>query len=862
MNLAIQRHPAEPARRGACMPLMRYASPENTLGGLRLQHPGVILVHRVPTLHSRSPWILAFCLLAWLLPGLCNAQARLPLTDAERAWIAAHPVVAVGVSTEFPPYYFADERGRYEGFVIDLMDRLAQRAGLRIEYHRYTRFGDTLQALRAQTIDMTPFASESASRRDYLTFVRPLFSTQMVIVADRRLGDVSADADFGGYRVAVEKESTGADLLAEHFPNVHPKVYDSAEQAVMATAAGDADVFLGFRQVAVYFMEKHLTANLVLRGTLDTQGTSLGPAVRKDLPELAGILDKAVSSLTMDEIAEVAGRWLPRAMLSSEPHGQLALTPAQQAWVKDHAGIRLGFDAGFAPIAFKNMAGGFDGLAADITRTLARKIGLIVTFENGGSFADVFEQARHGDLDIVVAAARNAERVRDFDFVGPFLRVPTVVVATVDRDMGAGLDVPGRLRLALLRQHFLIPQLRSRHPNLVLREYDSQAEVLQALRTGQADLAIGNMKVVNQLLEQRHTGALRIVGTVPQGDSELYFAVRKSLPELALILRVALDAMTPAELADLENRWLRVEWTEGVPWQRVLLLGLGAGAIACVVVGSLWLGNRRLRLAQRTLETARHVAEEQVAARAGFTAYLSHELRGTLGGLAGGLELLGSTGQAAGRYAALVEAMRGSTAGLLELCERTLDFERALRGGIDLREAPVGLAAVIERAITPWRMQAELKGISLVLHLDFASDLQVACDGMRLGQVLQNLVGNAVKFTAHGGVGVRAAWDASERDAGWLRVTVDDTGPGIPDAEQATLFQPYAQGESGRQAGRGAGLGLSITAQIIGAMQGTIQLAATSAAGTSFVFRVPMSLVQGERIRAEPLVALGERPTL
>lgn len=804
----------------------------------------------MPLLLLRSPLrcapalALALCLLFVTAVVPCAAQGALPLTEVERDWIAAHPVVRVGVSTEFPPYYFADARGRYEGFVIDLMDRLGTSAGLQMDYRHYPRFGDTLAAIKAGEIELTPFASESAGRNDYLRFVRPLFSTQMVYVADRRLGDVRPDATFTGYRVAVEKASTAADLLRERFPQAVVQEYDSAEQALLATAAGDADVFLGFRQVAVYFMEKHLTANLVLRGSIETPGTALGPAVRKDLTVLASILDKAISHLTTDEIADVASRWLPRSVLGEQVHGRLSLTPAQRAWVKDHGSFRLGFDESFAPIAFTNVAGGFDGMAADITHALAAKIGLIVGFERGGSFGDVFDRASRGELDVVVGAARNAERNRSFEFVGPFLRVPTVVVAASDRDLGVGLEASGARRVALLHQHFLIPQLRSRYPNLVLHEYASQAEVLAALRAGEVDLAIGNMDVVNQLLQQRHVGALRLVGTVPQGDSELYFAVRRDLPELAPILRVALDAMTPAEMAEIEGRWLRLQWTPGIPWARALAIGGGSTAVAVLVLGSLWLGNRRLRAAQRTLAAAHRLAEEQVTARSAFTAYLSHELRGTLGGLSGGLELLAADGMPAERRDRLVDALRGSSTGLLELCERTLDFERSFQAGVDLQPAWWPLADTIARAMTPWRLQAELKGLALQVTVGFDEACQAEFDAVRLTQVLQNLVGNAVKFTEAGRVELLARIDASPQgDA--LRLVVIDTGPGIPEAERDRLFVPFAQGGAGRVARRGAGLGLSITARIVDAMGGSVRIDPSATLGTTFEVRVPMVFRRG-----------------
>lgn len=821
-----------------------------------MQHPCSI---RPASRSATALWLaVGLMLLLVLSPWCARAQSpggSLALTEPERAWIAAHPVVRVGVSTEFPPYYFADARGRYEGFVIELMNRLAQRAGLRVEYQRYARFGDTLQAMRRGEIDVTPFTSESPARRESMRFLRPLFSTQTVYVADRRLGDVDPASQFNGYRVAVERDSTAAELLAERYPTTRLQLYDSAEQAVLAAANGEADVYVGFRQVAVYFMEKHLTANLALRGSIATPGTALGPAVRKDLPELAAILDKAIDDLTIDEISAVAAKWLSRSVLGSEPRPQASLSDAQRAWVKAHDSLRLGFDAQFAPIAFANQAGGFDGLAADLTRKLASKVGLIVAVEEGGSFADVYARAQRGELDVVVAAARNEERSREFDFVGPFLRVPTVIVALSDRDVDNGLDGPGRRRLALLRQHFLTPLLRSRYPRLELLPYDSQAEALQAVRQGDADLAIGNMKVVNQLIETGHAGALRTIGTLPEGESELYFAVRKSLPEMAGVLRAGLDALSPAERAEIEGRWLRVQWNEGVPWLRVLLIGLGGTALAGLVIATLWLGNRRLRQGKVALEAARGVAEQQVAARAGFIAYLSHELRGSLGGLAGGLGLMASGELAPARERQLLGAMQASSQGLLALCERTLDFERMVQGGVDLRPAPVALMGLIEAALAPWRVQAEIKGLRLASELSFAADTQVECDAVRLTQVLQNLVGNAVKFTAQGEVRLCAGWwlqaggagDAGEAGqphapgAAPLCIAVSDSGPGVADADRERLFSAFSQGEAGHQARDGAGLGLSISARIVDAMGGTLVLAPTSPEGGSrFVVTLPL----------------------
>lgn len=748
-------------------------------------------------------------------------------------------VVRVGVSGEFPPYYFSGSAGRYEGFVADLMERLTQGTGLRLEYHRYGAFREVLDALQRGEVDMTPFTSETAQRHAYLRFIKPMFATQTVVVADRRLPDLSMDETFSRYRVAVERESAAAELLRRHYPQALVQHFDTVEQAIVATASGHADLCLTFRQVAVYYMEKHFTANLGLRGALGAQGTTLGPAVRKDLPRLAGILDEAVGRLTTEDVARLTLKWLPRSVIEP-PAGPVApLSEAQRAWVRQRGGVRLGFDAAFSPISFADVAGGFDGMAADITRLVARKAGLLVSLEQSGSFADVLDKARNGQIDIVVGAARNAERSRDFDFVGPLLRVPTVVIAAQSQQLGDGLDTPGARRVALLKQHFLLPLLRSRHPGLQLLEYDTQAEVLQAVRRGEADLALGNMKVVNQLLEARHVGALKTVGIVPHGDSELYFAVPRSQPELTAILRSALDAATPAELAAIEDRWLRVEFSAGISWRRVLAFGAAALLVVAAVVGSLLISNRRLREGNQAFAATRRSAEEQVQARARFIAYLSHELRGSLGGLSGGLAMMEAGTLPQARVAMLTSAMRTSASTLLDLCERTLDIERWLRGGVDLAPVPVELARVLEGAVAPWAVQAELKGLALRSECRFSPSHRVECDPLRLTQVVQNLLGNAVKFTMQGEVALIAALEPMPGAApGSLQLSVQvvDTGPGIPEADRARLFEPFGQGQAGRTNRTGAGLGLSIVAQIAAAMGGTVRVEQSTPQGS--VFRV------------------------
>jgi signal transduction histidine kinase len=209
-----------------------------------------------------------------------------------------------------------------------------------------------------------------------------------------------------------------------------------------------------------------------------------------------------------------------------------------------------------------------------------------------------------------------------------------------------------------------------------------------------------------------------------------------------------------------------------------------------------------------------------------------------LGGIASALELITEhAGGALGtREHALLIASRDSANGLFEFCERTLDFERMIEGGVDLVPTTVAIAEVIGRAVAPWRVQAELKGLGFRVELP-PEAARVDCDPVRLTQIVQNLVGNAVKFTTAGSIAVEATLEEATTGAPMLRLRVVDTGPGITAADRERLFQPFAQGDAGKARRRG----LSIASRIAQAMGGSISLEGTSTGGSTFQLLAPLS---------------------
>lgn len=229
--------------------------------------------------------------------------------------------------------------------------------------------------------------------------------------------------------------------------------------------------------------------------------------------------------------------------------------------------------------------------------------------------------------------------------------------------------------------------------------------------------------------------------------------------------------------------------------------------------------------------------ESQTRAKGELLAFISHEIRSPLTALLGFLELAQRADLPPAAQAHLQKAGRSGDT-LLSLLNEVLDFSKIEAGGVELEHIPFQLQEVLETVLDLFGSQATAKGIALHLQRDPALPTGCVGDPLRLGQVLTNLVGNAVKFTTGGHVSLAVA--PGENPA-CIRFTVADTGIGIPEERLDHLFHPYAQVEAAttRRYG-GTGLGLYISSRLVEMQGGAITVASEPGQGSVFAFSLPL----------------------
>ena len=355
---------------------------------------------------------------------------------------------------------------------------------------------------------------------------------------------------------------------------------------------------------------------------------------------------------------------------------------------------------------------------------------------------------------------------------------------------------------------------------------------------GRADAAMGVGQTMLPYLRRKYGGLLQVSGGIASLPVELTMGVRRDLVILHGIIDKALASVSAERAYEMEERSFDYA-TYGAPTLRVMFSYYGP-ILGMLVVSLLLILFFALHARKERREAIRSESEKKM-----FIAVLTHEIRTPMNAIIASIELLGRGEELSAESRRLLDLARSGSENLLYLLNDVLDVSKLEAGRLQLDSAPVDVMRLIGSVVDLLAVKAREQG--LTLELVQASDIQqwLMLDKVRMEQILQNLISNAIKFTAAGGVKVTVGLntEASSPGMGELRIQVIDTGIGIDSHSLEKLFEPYTQasGSASHRSG-GTGLGLLICRQLCELMGGSIGLSSEPGKGTVATVVIPCEL--------------------
>jgi signal transduction histidine kinase len=511
------------------------------------------------------------------------------------------------------------------------------------------------------------------------------------------------------------------------------------------------------------------------------------------------------------------------------------LSEEERDWIVHHPTLRVGTTTDSPPFSYLGADGKATGIDIDILEAISERTGLKFEIFPTNSWEALVAQAKQVQLDLVTGASWSLAREKGYVFTEPYSESETVIVGPEANHRFSHVSMLRRARIAMPRKHLTTRELAARLPSANIVLAGTQAECFEMVAKGEVDVAVANLFVTSQYLEEHPGAKLEISGVITEFDFPLRFVMERPNEVLQGILNKGLKRISTQERDDIFSKHLLFELQGarrvGLLHERMKQLLLAAAAVGALLL--LWNFSMRKeirarRVAEAELREANHELQEANQSMEVFSHSLSHDLKGPLRAISGFAEMLkkdcqdkiDSDGQ---EY---LERITVSASRMNNLMDDVVAYNRASRSESSIKT--VSLEPLVHQLVSEFPPEQRE-----CFHV--ASPLpDVQADPTLLGRCVANLLSNAVKFVPSErtpSIDIRA-----EQIGSFVKLWVEDNGIGIAPEHQERIFKLFERLAADYE---GTGVGLAVVAKAMERMSGGFGVDSVPDKGSRFWIRLP-----------------------
>ncbi len=420
-------------------------------------------------------------------------------------------------------------------------------------------WSEVIDRAKKHEIDALPTLAKTEERSAYLNFTQPYMKFPVVFLSRKDQEPVSDFNDLSGRKLALVKDYFYVEEVRRKYPDIEPYFVKTPLEAMNALSAGEVDATIANFAVANHLILKHGLGSIRMDSETDLVGSEFGYGVRKDWPELVGILNKALTSISEEKHREIHDRWIaydPRKQWESGK--KVELTPEESVWLEAHPEIEIGVDGAWPPIDFMDGEGIHSGIAADYLELIGQRLGIRFQARSFASFGEMLNKVKDGTLNVGATISNKGDRGSYLYFTDPYFKVRYVIITSDDKKEISNLADLAGLTVAVEDGYWILDKLKTNYPNINLVTVKNTREALEHVSWGKADAYVGNQVVSFWLAQDLQLTNLTVAANTGFPPNPQRFAVHKkdSLLPLVGLINKALASIDVSERRVIEQVWL------------------------------------------------------------------------------------------------------------------------------------------------------------------------------------------------------------------------------------------------------------------------------------------------------------------